>query len=149
MLAVVDDEQHPPSGDRVCDGVDQRHVALRRDPQHRREGRGHGARVTDSGQLDDPNPVVELLGELGTDLNRQAGLADTTDAGQRDQTLGPHQFGDIVDLGVTPDKGAGLAREVAGEVIDAAQHGELRREPVGHHLEHRDPAAEPAQEVVT
>ena len=110
----------PPSGDRVGDGVDQRHVALRRDAQHRREGSGHGARVADSGQLDDPDPVVELPGELGTDLDGQAGLADTTDAGQRDQTLGPHQLGDVVDLGVTPDKRADLAGQVAGEVVDAA-----------------------------
>ncbi len=149
VLAVVDDEQHPPSGDRVGDGVDQRHVALRRDAQHRREGSRHGARVTDPGQLDDPDPVVELPGELGTDLDGQAGLADTTDAGQRDQTLRPHQLGDLVDLGVTPDERADLAGEVAGEVVDAAQHGKLRREPVGHHLEHRDRAAQPAQEVLT
>ena len=33
-------------------------------------------------------------------------------------------------------------------MVDATQHGELRRQPVGHHLEHRDRAAEPAQEVV-
>ena len=149
VLAVVDDEQHPPPGDRVGDGVDQRHVALRRDAQHRRERRGHRARVADPGQLDDPDPVVELPRELGTDLDGQAGLADTTDAGQRDQTLRPHQLADLVDLGVAPDEGADLAGEVAGEAVDAAQHGELRAEPVGHHLEHRDRAAQPAQEVVT
>ena len=97
VLAVVDDEQEPPSADRLGHRVDERHVALRRDAQHGRDGRGDGGRVTDPCQLDDPHPVDELAGELGADLEGQAGLADTADAGQRDQAVRPHELGDVVD----------------------------------------------------
>ncbi len=34
-------------------------------------------------------------------------------------------------------------------MIDAAQHGEFRGKPVGHHLEHRGPSAKAAQEMLT
>ena len=66
-----------------------------------------------------------LRREFGTDLDGQTSLANTTDAGQRDQAMGPHQIGDIVDLEIAPDERTDLAREVAGEFVDAAQHGEL------------------------
>ena len=45
-------------------------------PEHGGEGRRDRRRVTDRGQLDHPDAVGELAGELGADLERQPGLAD-------------------------------------------------------------------------
>ena len=47
------------------------------------------------------------------------------------------------------DERAQLLREVAREVVDAAQHGELRRESVGDDLVHRHPSAQAAEPVLT
>ena len=48
-------------------------------------------------QLDHPHAVGELAGHLGPDLEREPGLADAADAGQRDQPVRPHELGDLVD----------------------------------------------------
>ena len=97
--------EHAPAGDGLGDRLDQRHVALRRDAQRRRERRRHRLRVSDPGQLDDPDPIVEFLGEFGADLDGQAGLADSTDARQRDQ-LAAHRTSSVTasDFGVAPDE---------------------------------------------
>ena len=41
------------------------------------------------GQLDDPDPVLEFTREFSADLDGQSGLADSADAGQRDQPPAP------------------------------------------------------------
>ncbi len=148
VLAVVGDEQHVTPGERVGDRVDQRHVSLRRDAQHRRQrGRDH-TRITHPCQFNDPDPVRELGGHLSADLEGQPRLADAAHAGQRDQPVGPHQLGDLADQRLAPDERTELAWQVAGEVVDTAQDGELRRDPFGHHLEYSNPAAQPTQQVL-
>ena len=82
------------------------------------------------------------------DLERQPGLADAADAGQRDEPARPHELGDLGDHLLATDQRAQLLREVAGEVVDAAEHGELGREPVGDDLVHRHPPAQPAEPVL-
>ena len=59
--------------------------------------RRDGGRVADRGQLDHPHAVRKLSGHLGADLERQPGLADAADAGQRDQPVRPHELGDLGD----------------------------------------------------
>lgn len=149
VLAVIDQQQHPPAGHRIGNGVDQRRVALRRDAEHPCQGGRHGGRVTDPGQLDDPDAIVEFPRKLGANLDGQAGLAYTTHTAEGDQSLRPHKVADFVDIGVAPDQGADPVGQVPGEAVDAAQYGELGGEPVGHHLEYRGRPAEPAQEMVT
>ena len=65
------DEQQPLTGERLGHGVDQRGVALRRDAQRRRDGGGHRVPITDRRELDHPDAVREIAGELGTHLERQ------------------------------------------------------------------------------
>ena len=89
MLAVVGDDEHAPAGHGLGDRLDQRHVALRSDAQHRCERRRYRLRVSDSRQLDDPDPILEFTREFSADLDGQAGLADSADAGQRDQPAAP------------------------------------------------------------
>ena len=124
-------------------------VALRRDAQHGRDRRGDRGRVADRRQLDHPHAVGELAGHLGADLERQPGLADPADAAQRDQPVRPHELGDLGDQLLAADERAQLLREVAREGVDAAEHGELRREPVGDDLVHRHPSAQAAEPVLT
>ncbi len=50
---------------------------------------------------------------------------------------------------VATDERAQLLREVAGEGVDAAEHGEVGREPVGDDLVHRHPSAQTAEPVLT
>ena len=124
-------------------------VALGRDAQHGRDRRRDRRRVADRGQLDHPHAVGKLAGHLGADLERQPGLADAADAGQRDQPARPHELGDLGDHLLPAHERAQLLREVAREVVDAAEHGELRRESVGNDLVHRHPSAQTAEPVLT
>ena len=60
----------------------------------------------------------------------------------------PHELGDLADHLLAADERAQLLREVAREGVDAAEHGEVGREPVGDHLVHRHPAAQTAEPVL-
>ena len=65
VLAVVDHDEQAPPGHRLGDGVDHGHVALRGDAEGVGDGVGHGVGIVDRRQLDQPDPVGELVGELG------------------------------------------------------------------------------------
>ena len=149
VLAVVDHEQQLPAGERLGDGLDEGGVALRGDAEHRRDRRRHRVRVAHRRELDQPDAVGELARDLRPDLDREAGLADPADAGQRDQPVPAHELGDLADDLLAPDHRAQLLREVAGDGVDAAQHGEVGPESLGEHLVHRHPAAQPPQPVLT
>ena len=87
VFAIVDDEEEPASSQRVGHRVDERRTALRRDPQHGGDRGRDGRGVADRCQLDQPHPVDELAGDLGAHFERQPGLADTADAGQRHEPV--------------------------------------------------------------
>ena len=82
-------------------------------PEHGRDRGRDRRRVADRRQLDHPHAVGELAGDLGADLERQPGLADPADAGQRDQPVRPHELGDLGDHLLAADERAQLLREVA------------------------------------
>ena len=86
---------------------------------------GHRRGVTDRGQLDQPHPVGELPGQLGRDLERQAGLADPAHSGQRDEPMGRHQFAQHLHLVVTADEARRLHRQVARHRVQGPQRREL------------------------
>ena len=75
-------------------------------------------------------------------------MPDAAGAGERDEPVRADELGDLADELLAPDHRAQLLREVAGDGVDAAQHGEVGPEPVGEHLVHRHPAAQPAQPVL-
>ena len=108
---------------------------------------GHRFRVADRRQLDDPDPVRELAGQLGADLHCHARLADSADAGQRDESAFARPVGDLAHQFVAADERGDLPGQVPGQLLGAAQHRELGREPLGHDLEYGDPSAQPTQNV--
>ena len=148
MLAVVEEQQHSPAGQGLGDGVEERHVALRRDAHHRGDRRRYGGAVPDGGQLDDPYAVRELARQLGAHLEGQPSLPDSADTAHRHQPIRSDQLGYVGDQLFAPDERAELLWQVAHEVVDAAQDGELARQAVGDDLEHRDPSSEAAHNVL-
>ena len=80
---------------------------------------------------------------------RHARLAYPGDAGQRDEPALAHELGDVAHQLVPADERGDLPGQVPRKLLGAAQHWELGREPVGDDLEHRDPPAQPAQQVLT
>src|SRR6478672_2225384 len=51
-----------------------------------------------------PDPVGKFIGESCPDLQRKAGLANPTYAGQRHQLMGPHRCFDLGALRLAPDE---------------------------------------------
>ena len=122
--------------------------ALWRDAQHGRDRRRDGGRVADWRQLDHPHAVRELAGQLGPDFDGQSRLAHPADTAQYDEATRPHELDDLVNQLLATDQRAQLLWEVAREVINAAKHREVGREPVGHELVHRHPAAQTVEPVL-
>ncbi len=139
VLAVVHQQQEPPAGDGLGDGVDQLDIALRGDTQCRCNGSGYRRRVTDRSELDHPHTVGELICQLRTDLERQPCLADAPDSTQRDQPVGAHEVGRVGEQRIPTDERAQLLRQVAGERLQAAKRRKRRRETIGDDLMHRHP----------
>ena len=82
------------------------------DAQHRRDGIGYRRGIGDCGQLEKPNPVGKLIGQPRRNFQRQAGLADPTYPGQRDQPMSFHRGLQLGDLGLTPDEARGRGPQV-------------------------------------
>jgi len=57
------------------------------DAQHRRDRVGYRRRIGDRSQLEKPDSVGKFIGQPGRDLQRQPGLADPADTGQRHQPM--------------------------------------------------------------
>ena len=95
VFAVVQHQQQPPARKRLGDARGHRQARLRGDTQHGGHRVRHRRRVADRGQLHEPHAVSELAGQLGRDLERQAGLAHPTHPRQRHQPMGSHQFGQL------------------------------------------------------
>jgi hypothetical protein len=75
-------------------------------------GVGHRGGVTHGGQLHQPHPVTEGAGQLGRDVEGQAGLAHPARPGQGHQPVRPdqaHQFG---HLGLAAHEAGGLFGQV-------------------------------------
>ena len=85
MLAVVHDEQQSLAGQRLCHGVDQRGVALWREPERRRDRCRSRRRIIDRRELDNPYAIGKLGRELGPQLEREPGLADPPGAAEGHQ----------------------------------------------------------------
>ena len=100
------------------------------DAQHRRDGVGYRRRVGDCGQLEKPDPVGELIGQPRRDLQRQAGLADPTYPGQRDQPMSLHRGLQLGDLGLAPDEARGRSPQVPRTRIQRPQRRKVRAQAV-------------------
>jgi len=145
VLAVVEDQQHPP-------GLQQLHQPLHRillrrqgdrawpEPTADAQGRGHGVGhrplAAQRGQLDQPDPVGDVVGQAGRHLHGQAGLARPARTGEGDQPglfehggdpghlLVPADEAGQRDARVGPRTGRRLGRQVESGVL--SEHRRLQ-----------------------
>ena len=132
MTQLVDDALGRPPRLVVPRGVGARAALL--EAEGGRHGGGHVLVVTmdDLGQVGEPHAPRERLQVLGGDLQRQAGLAGATAAGDRAQAVVGDQPAQVLDLRAAPDE----LREPLGQVVGPAvervrRRRSRRRGPVG------------------
>ncbi len=119
VLAVVDHDQQPTSGDRVRDGVDDGGVALRCDPEGVGDRVGYGVGLADRCELDQPHAVREPVIDLGGGRQGQPRLADPADTAQGHQLMGAQQRRDLRQRLVAADERRGGPRHVAAPSLPA------------------------------
>ena len=119
VLAVVDHDEQPASGHRLGDGVDDAGTALRGDAQGGGDRVGDRVGVAHGRQLDQPDAVRELVGELRADREGQPGLADASDPAEGHELTGADQRGDLGQHLGAPDEGGRGPRQVAAPRLQA------------------------------
>ena len=109
-------------GHRVADAL----AGLLSDSQHRCHRIRYRSRVGDRGQLENPYPVDEFVGQLRGDIQREPGLTNSTDADQRHQPMRTHRGLDLGDLGIAAYQVRDRRTQVAGIRGDSPQWRKLR-----------------------
>ena len=135
VLAVVEHEQQAPPRQRLGDAVGHRPAGCGVIPSTVGHRIGHGRRVADRRQLDEPHSVRELGDQLGGDLHGQAGLADAAHPDQRDQPVTSHQLGQLLHLDLTTDEARDCAGRFPGTPSIVRKRRKLDRQTVGADLE--------------
>ena len=87
VLAVVEHQQPHPALQRGGHTLSHGLTRLLSDTQHRCHRVGHRRRISDRGQLENPDTVRKLIGQARRNFGRQAGLADPAHPGQRHQSM--------------------------------------------------------------
>ncbi len=149
VLAVVEDHQESTAGERVGQGLGDRHVGAGRDPECGGERVGNRIRVGDRRELDQPHTVGEFVGEARADREREPCLADTTHAGEGHQAVGPHELDDFGELERPADERGRRDGHVPAARVDRAQRGERDARAVGPDLEDVLDPGEVGQPVLT
>ena len=134
LLEVVEDEQHPAFAQRLGDAVDHGPVRLVGHADRARDGRRDQLPFPDRLQRDEPDPVGEVVGGGGRDLQRQTRLADATRPGERQQPRPAQQPERLLELVASSDEGRQLGRQIVRPGVDRMERREFRRQIDGHHL---------------
>ncbi len=130
MLAVVEDQHHPPpaavlgeplhgivvpfaagSPDRLGTGAVQHGLPGTDGGQHRL---GHGVRIVHGSEFGQPHPVLGGLPHALPGLLRQPGLPGPTGPQQRDEPRPREVPANGLDIGFPPDEGGETGAEVTG-----------------------------------
>ena len=146
-LAGVDDDQHPPGGDVLHEGLRHRPARLGADPQHPGDGERHQARVGDPGDVDEPDPVRIGVDETAGHPDREPGLTRAAGAEDGHQPVRPDQPAEFGLFGLAADEGADLGRQVVRGGVLGTRAGEVPFQPVGADLEEALTFVEAAQPV--
>jgi hypothetical protein len=108
------------------------------DAQHCGHRVWYCCRICDSGQVEKPDTVWELIGQTRGDLGREASLADPAHPGQRDQPMRLHRVLQLGGLGLPPDEARGLRPQIPRRHIDCPQRRKVRAQALRSLLEHTD-----------
>jgi hypothetical protein len=119
VLAVVQHDQDVLRSQGIEKDLQCCPAALRGNPKRPGDGRRHGVRIGDRGQLDQPHPVAGAVEHLGGHLQAQPGLAAPAGPGQGDHARGLHQGADFIQLPDAPDERRELGREVVRQRLVA------------------------------
>jgi hypothetical protein len=95
MLAVVDQEQHPPSAECPRYGLPQLGPGIRRQAEDAGQLVEHGVGLGHGGEVDPPSAAREPRPLLPCHLDRQARRADPTRASEGDQAALLEEHGDV------------------------------------------------------
>ena len=126
MLAVVQDDEHALVGDI---GEQRRRDAFAGaffHAHHLGHGLRHQRRVRQRRQLDQPHAIGVLVQHLGTDLQRQAALADAAHAQKSQEPRLAEQPPHLGELTLAPDEAVELLRQVVRRRLQRAQRRESR-----------------------
>ena len=148
VLAVVDHDEQASARQRVDDALGHRPARSGRDPEDRRHGVGHGRGIADRRQLDHPDAVGELVGQLGGDLHREPGLADPARTGEGHEPVRLHELADLLHLHLAADEARDLHRQVPGGRVQRPQRRERGLEAVRPHLVEADRRRQVPQPVL-
>ena len=121
VLAVVDHDQHPTSGQCLGHGVDDPSTALRGDAKGRGDRVGDRVGVAHGCQLDQPHAVRELLRELHADRQGEPRLPDASHPAQGHQRPGTDQGGHLGQGSRSPDESGRGARQVPAAALHVHQ----------------------------
>ncbi len=104
VLAVVEDEEHVPVLEMAHQRFAHRPAGGFLNPQRARHRLRHEPRVTQRGELDQPDAVGKIFADFGGELERQPALADAADAEQREQARVGEELRHLRHLGIAPDE---------------------------------------------
>ena len=82
----------------------------------------------------EPGSVHELVGDVGGELERQAGLSGATGAGQRQQAGSREETCRLGQLGIASDKARQLGRQVVWLAIQRTDRRKVVPEPLDDEL---------------
>ena len=127
VLAVVQDEQSVPPGERGDQGELDGRGPLLGDADRLGDRRGHRARVGHADQVGEPHAVAALGGRLGRDAQRQPGLAHAARTGGGHHAVVGESRGQSRPLGDATDERGDRHRQPAPAGPDRTGAGTPRR----------------------
>jgi len=136
VLAVVEHQQPRPALQGGGHRLGHCLARLLGDTQHRCHGVGYRRRIGDCGEFEKPDAVGKFIDETGRDLQRQPGLADPADTGQRHQPMSLDRRRHLVEFGLASDEARGRGAQIPQTRIQCPQGWELRAQALCLDLEH-------------
>ena len=138
VLAVVEHQQPDPAFQRSGHALAHGLARLLGDAQHRRDGIGYRRRISDRGEFEKPNAVVEVVGQPRPDLERKPCFADPANTGERDQLVRLECLIQFGEFGLPSDEGSCSAAEDFPVSDPPSSTAETRCPAFGLDLEHID-----------
>ena len=118
LFAIVEHEQRFLTRQELGHRLDQGSLGLGAHIHRMGDGGRHQLGVGDTGELDPPRAARVPIGDLGRQLQGEAGLAAATGAAQRDQAMSRQQVSQLGHLHLAADERRQLGGQVVGEGVE-------------------------------